>query len=236
MPTPSDTLRLHPLDNVLVALVELPEGMPLAKEGILCRRRIPAGHKVAAASIPAGESVIKYGQPIGTATCDIAAGDHVHSHNLGMGSFERDYAAGAEAREPDRSLDPPEFFQGIVRTDGRAATRNFIGVISTVNCSASVVRMVADEFRGEVLSEYPHVDGIVPICHGFGCGMAGSGLGFDYLRDSLSGYSRHPNFAGVLFIGLGCEVMQVGAVADLSGRSTGVPAAPGDGRHCKVST
>jgi altronate hydrolase len=102
----------------------------------------------------------------------------------------------------------PETFQGIVQPDGRVATRNYIGVISTVNCSASVARMVADEFRGEALAEYPGIDGIVPICHGLGCGMAGRGRGFD----CLAGYGRHPNFAGVLFIGLGCEVMPVDAV------------------------
>ncbi len=212
----SKTLRLHPLDNVVVALVELAEGERLEQEGIVCRRRIPAGHKVAAAPIRAGELVVKYGQPIGTAAGGIAAGDHVHTHNLGMGRFERDYAVGAEAGSAAAGVDPPEFFQGILRPDGRVATRNYIGVISTVNCSASVARMVAEEFRGEALASYPNVDGVVPLCHGLGCGMAGSGRGFDYLRDSLAGYRRHPNFAGVLLVGLGCEVMQIDAIAELN--------------------
>ncbi len=214
MPTQSHVLHLHPLDNVFVALVDLPEGHRLAQENIICRQAVPAGHKVASAPIPAGASITKYGQIIGMANCDIRAGDHVHTHNLGMGSFERDYAVGQDVRPPLDPADPPEFFQGIVRPDGRVATRNYIGVISTVNCSSSVVRLIADEFRSEALAEYPGVDGIVPICHGLGCGMAGSGTGFEYLRDSLAGYSRHPNFAGVLFIGLGCEVMQVDAVVD----------------------
>jgi altronate hydrolase len=220
MPDPLHTVRLHPLDNVMVALVELPEGTRLAKEEIVCRRTIPAGHKVAAAPIRVGQSVTKYGQVIGVATCDIPVGDHVHTHNLGMCSFARDYAVAADTREQARPASPPEVFQGIVRPDGRVATRNYVGVISTVNCSASVARLVADEFRSGALAEYPNVDGIVPICHGFGCGMAGSGLGFEYLRDSLAGYSRHPNFAGVLFIGLGCEVMQVSAVAEWDKRTT----------------
>ena len=220
MATASKTLRLHPLDNVRVALVDLAAGERLEPEGIVCRRQVPAGHKVAAAAIRAGAAVVKYGQPIGVAACAIAAGDHVHTHNLGMGCFERDYAPGAEAWSAEAGAEPPEFFQGIIRPDGRAATRNYIGVISTVNCSASVTRMVAEEFRGEALAAYANVDGIVPICHGLGCGMAGSGRGFDYLHDSLAGYRRHPNFAGVLLIGLGCEVMQTGAVISEEGRST----------------
>jgi altronate hydrolase len=213
MAAPSKTLCLHPLDNVRVALEDLAAGERLEREGIVCRGCVPAGHKLAAAAIRAGAAVVKYGQPIGTATCEIAAGDHVHTHNLGMGRFVRDYASGVEAGSAAAGADPPEFFQGILRPDGRVATRNYIGVISTVNCSASVARMVADRFRGEALGDYPNVDGVVPICHGFGCGMAGSGRGFDHLRESLAGYSRHPNFAAVLLIGLGCEVMQVGAVA-----------------------
>lgn len=210
----SHTLRLHPHDNVLVAMVDLAEGVRLAPTEIVCRQAVPAGHKVAAVEIRVGGIVKKYGQVIGVATRDIRAGDHVHTHNLAVGSFQRDDAIG-EGLQPQAPPDsPPEFFQGIVRPDGRIATRNYIGVISTVNCSSSVARLVADEFRGEALSGYPNVDGIVPICHGLGCGMAGSGRGFDYLRDCLVGYGRHPNFAGVLFIGLGCEVMQIDAISE----------------------
>jgi altronate hydrolase len=217
----SQTLRLHPHDNVLVAMFDLEEGVQLVSTGVVCRQAVPAGHKVAAVAIPAGETVKKYGQAIGVATRDIRAGDHVHTHNLAMGRFERDEAIG-EGLQPQAPPDsPPEFFRGIVRPDDRIATRNYIGVISTVNCSSSVVRLVADEFRGEALSEYPNVDGIVPICHGLGCGMAGSGLGFDYLRDTLVGYGRHPNFAGVLFIGLGCEVMQIDAVTNTDALASG---------------
>lgn len=187
-----DVLRLHPLDNVLVALADLPEGAPVADGTIICREPIPAGHKVASAPIGAGAGVTKYGQVIGAATRDIRAGDLVHTHNLGMERFERDYAIGEDARPQAEPPGPPEFFQGIVRPDGRVATRNYIGVISTVNCSSSVTRLVADRFHGEALADYPEVDGVVPICHGLGCGMAGSGRGFEYLRDSLAGYSRHP--------------------------------------------
>ncbi len=221
MPGKPDVLRLHLLDNVVVALADLPQGAPVADENLICREPIPAGHKMAAAPIGAGVGVTKYGQIIGAATRDIQAGEHVHTHNLGMGRFARDYAIGEDLQPPAAPAATPEFFQGIVRPDGRVGTRNYIGVISTVNCSASVARLVAEQFRAEALAEYPGVDGIVPVCHGLGCGMAGSGRGFEYLRDSLAGYGRHPNFAGVLFIGLGCEVMQAGAVIERFGAAAG---------------
>lgn len=220
---PSYTIRLHPADNVIVARADLAQGTYLPEAGVTCRQAVAFGHKVATAPVEAGEIVKKYGQIIGVASRDISPGDHVHTHNLSMGGFSRDYAVGEDVRPLLPPVGEPAFFQGIVRPDGRVATRNYIGVISTVNCSASVTRLIADEFRGAALAEFPNVDGIVPICHGLGCGMAGSGPGFDHLRDSLAGYARHPNFAGVLLIGLGCEVMQVDVTADAVGRGAHAP-------------
>jgi altronate hydrolase len=221
--TPFYTIRLHPADNVVVARVDLAQGTYLPEAGVTCRQTVAFGHKVATALVEAGEIVRKYGQVIGVASRNISPGDHVHTHNLSMGGFSRDYAVGEDVWPLKPLASEPALFQGIVRSDGRVATRNYIGVISTVNCSASVTRLIADEFRGAALAEFPNVDGIVPICHGLGCGMAGSGSGFDHLRDSLSGYARHPNFAGVLLIGLGCEVMQVDIPADAVGRSAHAP-------------
>jgi altronate hydrolase len=126
-----------------------------------------------------------------------------------MGAFGRDYAFCADASFTPKAVAEPAVFDGIVRPDGRIATRNYIGVISSVNCSASVCRFIADAFRGQALEDFPNIDGVVPITHGTGCGMAGQGEGFDYLMNTLSGYARHPNFGGVLLIGLGCEVMQL---------------------------
>jgi len=217
------TIRLDPLDNIIVARVDLLSGTYLPEAGVTCRQTIALGHKVAATPIRAGEIVHKYGQIIGVASRDIAPGEHVHTHNLSMNSFSRDYAVGEDARPLLPPAGEPASFQGIVRPDGRVATRNYIGVISTVNCSASVTRLIADEFRSAALAEFPNVDGIVPICHGFGCGMAGRGPGFENLRDSLAGYARHPNFAGVLLIGLGCEVMQIDVTADAVGRGVHAP-------------
>lgn len=221
---PSHTIRLNAADNVIVARVDLAQGTYLPDAGVFCRQAVASGHKVATAPIKAGEIVRKYGQIIGVASRDISAGDHVHTHNLSMGAFSRDYAVGEDVRPLRPLASEPAFFQGIVRPGGRVATRNYIGVISTVNCSASVTRLIADEFRGAgALGEFPNVDGIVPICHSLGCGMADSGPGFEHLLDSLAGYARHPNFAGVLLIGLGCEVMQVDVKANAIGQGVYAP-------------
>jgi altronate hydrolase len=202
------TIRLHDSDNVAVARMDLAVGTEIAQEKITCVDSVAFGHKVAVYHIPKGEAVKKYGQIIGFASRDIKPGQHVHTHNLEMKDFRRDYEIGAGAQDIDYAPKTATF-NGIVRSDGRTATRNYIGIISTVNCSASVARFLADSFRGDVLSEFPNVDGIVPICHGMGCACSNTDEGFEILLNTLTGYIRHPNFAGVLVIGLGCEVMQI---------------------------
>ncbi len=206
------TIRLNRADNVIVSRVDIKSGTEIPEEKITCLDEIPFGHKVASQYIKSGDVVKKYGQIIGFAARDIQAGEHVHDHNVSMGEFDRDYAFCADAVPDLKPADTPVTFNGIVRPDGRVATRNYIGVISSVNCSASVCRFIADAFRGEALKDFPNVDGVVPITHGTGCGMAGSGEGFAYLLNTINGYSRHPNFGGVLLIGLGCEVMQIDSV------------------------
>jgi altronate hydrolase len=224
MPSPSaapalDCLLLHPDDDVAVAVHEIDAGseIDVGEARLRARDKVPPGHKVALVDIHAGAPVRKYGQVIGTAGRDIAAGEHVHSHNLAYAEMERDYAIGADLR-PVGALSPEEraTFQGIVRPDGRVATRNYIGVITSVNCSATVAKMVAAQFgpASRLLEAYPNVDGVVALTHGSGCGMAGSGEGFDVLRRVLTGYARHPNFAGLLVLGLGCEVNQVRSLSE----------------------
>jgi len=206
------TIRLNNSDNVVVARMDIAAGTEVPEEKITCRDGIAFGHKVAVSAIKSGQAVKKYGQIIGFASTDIQPGEHVHSHNLSMGDFDRDYAFCADATaEPDIVAEPATF-EGIIRPDGRAATRNYIGVISSVNCSASVCRFIADAFRGDALKDFPNIDGVVPITHGTGCGMAGQGEGFEYLLNTINGYAHHPNFGGVLLIGLGCEVMQIDSV------------------------
>jgi altronate hydrolase len=210
--TPSTplTIRLNPQDDVRVALAPLEPGTSLAQEEVTCRDPIPAGHKVAIRSLRAGNPVRKYGQIIGFASRDIRAGEHVHTHNLEMRDFIRDHAIGQDAGPTPRVPEQDRAgFEGIVREDGRVGTRNYIGVMSTVNCSASVARFIAAAFTEERMRAYPHVDGVVSLIHGTGCGMAAAGEGFLSLQRSLAGFARHPNFAGILLVGLGCEVNYV---------------------------
>lgn len=214
-------IRLNVADNVVVALADLKKGLDIGDQGVTCLDTIPSGHKIATAVIDPGAPVKKYGQIIGFATRLIRPGEHVHTHNLTVGDFDRDYVFGADrSREVTLSAEKA-VFAGIVRPDGKAATRNYIGVISSVNCSASVCRLIADEFRGSALDGYARVDGVVPIVHGTGCGMAAGGDGYDYLMNTVTGYLRHPNFAGVLLVGLGCEVMQIDAVIREGGFNQG---------------
>jgi altronate hydrolase len=213
-------LRLNPADDVVIACRELEPGTNLLQEGVVVRERIPAGHKVAAHAIARGDPVHRYSQVIGFATQAIAPGFHVHVHNLEVRDFARDYAFG-EAYRPTEFAPEPATFQGIVRPDGRVATRNYIGILSTVNCSATVVKHVAEAFKGDALRAFPNVDGIVPLVHTTGCGMGSTGEGIDVLRRTLAGYARHVNFAGVLIIGLGCEANQMDALAFTQGLRAG---------------
>jgi len=204
-------LRLHPGDDVVIAARPLAAGARLPDENLVCTDPIPAGHKLATRAVARGEPVRRYGQIIGFAIDNIAAGQHVHTHNLAFDTFERDYAVGVDVK-PTPSVSEPATFMGYLRPDGRVATRNYIGVISTVNCSASVSKFVAAHFTPERLAAWPNVDGIVPITHSVGCGMDSNGKGMDLLRRTIAGYVRHANFAGVVIIGLGCEANQMDAL------------------------
>jgi altronate hydrolase len=213
-------LRLNPADDVVIACRELEAGTNLLKEGVVVKERIPSGHKVATRAIAAGAPVHRYNQVIGFATKPIAPGFHVHVHNLEVRDFERDYRFG-EAYKPTPLVQPAATFQGIVRPDGRVATRNYIGILSTVNCSATVAKHVADAFKGDALKDFPNVDGVVALTHSSGCGMDTTGEGMDILRRTLSGYARHANFGGVLVIGLGCEANQMDALFFTQGMAQG---------------
>jgi altronate hydrolase len=187
------TICLHPDDDVVIARAEM--------------KGVPAGHKIAVRDIAEGQPVRRYNQIIGFASQPIRAGEHVHVHNLAMGNFERDYAFCSSTRKTEY-VKEPALFQGIVRKDGRVATRNYIGILTSVNCSATVARMIADHFKNN-LADYPNVDGVVALTHKTGCGMAGEGEGMELLRRTMTGYAKHPNFFAVLGIGLGCEANQL---------------------------
>jgi len=202
------TIRLNAADDVVIARAELAAGTTLVKEGnVAVLARVPAGHKVAVRDLAKGQPVRRYNQIIGFATRDIRAGEHVHVHNLAMGNFERDYSFSSEAR-PVEYASPRATFRGIVRPDGRVATRNYIGILTSVNCSATVARHIARHFEDR-LQDYPNVDGVVALTHKTGCGMASEGEATDVLRRTIAGYARHPNFFSSQLVGLGCEANQV---------------------------
>ncbi len=202
------TIRLNTADDVVIARAELPAGTEVIKEKVRTSVTIPAGHKIATRALKAGDPVRRYNQIIGFATQPISPGDHVHVHNLGMGEFERDYAFSADYVPTDLVAEPATFM-GIKRDDGRVATRNYLGVISSVNCSAHVCRLIAKYFDDDFMAQYPNVDGVVPIHHRTGCGMGADGEPMAVLRRTLGGYAIHPNFYASLLIGLGCEANQI---------------------------
>ena len=217
MPTTiPDTIRLHPADNVIIALRDLAAGSVVEGCGVPLPGAVARGHKIASAPIAAGETVLRYGQIIGVATAPIAPGEHVHVHNLGMGAHEQDYAYSSDLR-PLPAPPAPRHFLGYHRADGGVGTRNYLGILTSVNCSGSVARFIAEAVeKSGWLAEFPNVDGVVPIVHGTGCGMSGKDEGYDTLFRTLAGYARNPNFGGILLVGLGCEVLQI---PDLIGRA-----------------
>jgi altronate dehydratase len=207
--TLAQAIRLHPSDNVIVALADLEAGTHLPELAGSVTEAIPRGHKIAASPVAAGAEVIRYGQIIGVATADIAMGAHIHSHNLGMGAHSSDYAFASEVRPLPAPTDARHFL-GYHRADGTVGTRNYLGILTSVNCSGSVARFIAEATdKDGWLRDFPNVDGVVPIVHGTGCGMSGKDEGYDTLFRTLQGYARNPNFGGILLIGLGCEVMQI---------------------------
>ena len=212
-------IRLHPADDVLIARSQLLSGA--AVEGIAVKGMVPPGHKIATHAICQGAPVRRYNQVIGFASRAIGPGEHVHTHNLDMGPDKgansgdgaRDYAFGADVKPAAPRQEAT--FMGIRRADGRVATRNYIGILSSVNCSATVARAIAAHFSRHTnpaaLADFPHIDGVVARTHGTGCGMDGDGLGMQLLERTLAGYATHANFGAVVVVGLGCEANQISA-------------------------
>ena len=208
-------LRLNPADDVVIARRQLVSGTLIKSEGITVSGLVPPGHKVATRALAVGTPVRRYNQIIGFATREIRPGEHVHLHNLGIGeehgAFTRDYAFCADVR-PTPAVSTPATFMGIMRADGQVATRNYIAILSSVNCSATVARAIADRFRRDIfpdaLADFPNVDGVIALTHGTGCGMD-MGESMQVLRRTMAGYARHPNMASVVFVGLGCEANQI---------------------------
>jgi len=212
-------LRLHASDNVIVAVDSLQAGQKI--DGVVVTDRVPRGHKLAARVIAEGEPVRKFGQIIGSASKRIEPGQWVHEHNLSYSDFvrEADISHGVQAHG---SLPASEraTFQGFRRANGRAGTRNYIGILTSVNCSASVARFIAEAVRKSgMLDAYPAIDGVIPLVHGGGCAMDTNGEGYEVLKRTQWGYATNPNIGAVLMVGLGCEAFQIGRWKDAYGIS-----------------
>ena len=224
LPTPSSpVILLNPQDNVSVARAVIPAGTVLPGSNVVARDEIPSGHKISIQPIEAGQPVLKYGQVIGTASAAIQPGEHVHLHNLAMQESDVTHNFAADAR-PTPLLPEAErrTFEGYVRANGEVGTRNYIGIITSVNCSATVSRAIADAFnRGGALDAFENVDGVVALTHGTGCAISTKAEGYTYLTRTLSGYAKHPNFAGILMIGLGCETNQIEPIVEKFGLEVG---------------
>jgi altronate hydrolase len=208
-------LRLNAADNVVIAIDEIPPGVsPLP--GLTARERIPRGHKMASAPLEGDGPIRKFGQIIGFASRPIQPGEWVHEHNCAMKEFARDYRFGEDAR-PERivALEEQPTFQGFRRPNGKVGTRNYLAILTSVNCSATTARLLAREVeRSGLLADYPNVDGVIALVHGTGCGMASKGEGFEALMRTEWGYAANPNVGAALMIGLGCEVFQIGRMKE----------------------
>ncbi|GAA3856142.1 altronate dehydratase family protein [Celeribacter arenosi] len=208
------TVRLSDLDNVVTAKRALNVGEAGAIDPI------PRGHKIATSDIAKGAPVLKYAQVIGYAAQDIAKGSHVHTHNLDFRAVDTAYEFATNLR-PAPAATTTDTFMGYRRASGRVGTRNYIAVLTSVNCSATAARKIAAHFTPERLAPYPNVDGVAAFVHGTGCAMGGDGTGFEILQRTLWGYARNPNVGGVLLAGLGCETMQIDWLIEAYGLTPG---------------
>lgn len=216
---PRPLIQLHAEDNIAVAARPLAAGLtcPLDFGGeVVTAEPIDMGHKVALRPIAAGSPIKKFGQTIGYARADIAFGGWVHTQNVDAGQLSLDYAFATEVPPAPTPL-TGRTFQGYRRPDGRAATRNYIGIISTVNCSATTSKYVAQKFDEALLAQFEHVDGVVPLVHKGGCAMQYGGEDHQQLARTLAGFARHPNIAAYVVVGLGCETSQASFLLDYGG-------------------
>jgi len=208
-------IRLSTMDNVAIVLTDLTPGTSMGKGDMVCQEHVPIGHKIALCMINPHDPIRKCSQVIGFASKPILPGEHVHTHNMELGNSIRDYAFCSDFQPMQYFAEEEQAsFGGIIRKDGRIGTRNYIGVLATVHCSASVSHLIAKSFTKELLTKFPNVDGVVSLAPESGCSIVPDGEGFHLLQKTIAGYSAHPNFAGILLVGLGCELNQVNSLVD----------------------
>jgi len=202
-------IRLNAADNVVVAVDQIEVNASTA--GVTARSRVPRGHKMATTVIAQGAPVLKFGQIIGFAKTAIAPGDWVHEHNIGMGEIAHDYAFAQDARtETVLPVEQRATFRGYRRANGKVGTRNYVGVLTSVNCSTTVAGFIVKEIeRSGVLNDFPNIDGIIALKQANGCVIDYRGVIFDTLKKTTWGYATNPNMGGVIMVGLGCEGFQI---------------------------
>lgn len=212
----ASVLQLRAGDEVGVALRDIAAGETLAPFDLRATTAVPFGHKVALVPLAAGQVIHRLGQPIGIALAPVVAGAHVHLHNMGFEASMAGHAIGTRLSNAGlRPKNEVPSFEGYLRADGKVGTRNYVGVLTSVNCSSLVARMIADHFRDpRRLEAYPGVDGVVALTHKSGCSVADGSMSMSMLRRTLGGYAKHPNFSGVLLVGLGCEDNQIDQLVD----------------------
>ena len=216
----SDFIRLHASDNVVTATASLEVATKI--ETTETTALIPRNHKIATHNISKGEAIVKYAQIIGYASEDIEAGAHIHTHNVDFRNVDATYEFGTNLQPVSPvSQDKQDSFMGYRRANGKVGTRNYIGILTSVNCSATAARMIASAFGPAELAAYPNVDGVVAFVHGTGCGMAGQGEGFEALQRVMWGYAKNPNHGGIVMVGLGCEMNQIDWLLDAYGLARG---------------
>lgn len=226
-PGKSATLRLHPLDDIMIAKGPLAAGTMIETEAGLVplASAVGAGHKIAFRARAEGEPIHRYGQIIGFASHPIRPGEHVHTHNIHGGELDQRYEVGRDVRpvvpHPPKAM---RYFDGYLRADGRVGTRNYVAIIPTVNCSATVSKFVKDRFR-EVSRDYPGIDGVIALTHRGGCGLINGGEDHRLLERVLGNYAGHPNIGAYVIVSLGCEVNQPQTLIGRQGLIN--PVAPG---------
>jgi altronate hydrolase len=214
-------LKLHPRDDVVIAKEPLERGSLIETDTgpVALAEAVGPGHKVAIRARGTGDPVRRYGEIIGVASAPIQPGDHVHIHNLRQPEQREEDEARVDTVPNGRGApQDTRYFDGYLRADGRVGTRNYIAIVSTVNCSASVCHFVRDRFH-DVERRYPNVDGVIALTHKSGCGLVSGGDDHLLLERVLGGYARHPNVAAYIVIGLGCEVNQAAPMVARHGLS-----------------
>lgn len=221
MSTVSKTIILHPNDDVAIARVPIPKGYVIEERNVTVLSDIKEGHKIALRDIEQDKPLKRYNQIIGYSSCPIKAGEHVHLQNLKMGDHGRVYDFCVDKHATPKPNEKRSFM-GYKRANGKVGTRNYIGILTSVNCSATVAKKIEDHFKARGLKDFPNVDGVVALPQSFGCAMDMKGDLMKIMQRTMSGYANHPNFAGILIIGLGCESNQIKELIKVEGLNEGL--------------